>query len=500
MLTSGTLLQNRYRIIQPLGSGGQGAVYLAQHLGLNTYVAIKESFSNDPHSNAQFQTEANLLAHLSHPNLPRVTDFFIEPNGARYLVMEYVQGENLEALVQQRGAPISENEALNWFRQIFDAVKYLHTNHVIHRDIKPQNIIITPQHRAVLVDFGIAKVMASGALTGASMRFGSPGYASPEQYSGGTNERSDIYSLGATLYFALTGQTPPEAPMRAAGTKVIPPRQLNAGISQNVERAVLKAMEMNSGQRFGSIQELTNAWQIRLTNNRMFAIAGFVSTAILLLGFFLVTRALPIWGNTAATYPTLNVLPTPPAIATSLPPSPTPPKTDAISPTHPPLPPTVAPPLIEPTLLPTPTTVGDTGGIPILVPAIAGECPNPYTVQRGEWFLSIARKCGVTPQELLAANPGLNPNALRLGQTIRIPQPGEVFPTITPQTIGTVPADDTITEVPSTGGCSNPYTVERGDTINSIARKCGTTVEALMQTNGIPAPEYIFPGQHLRIP
>lgn len=256
MLIQGSLLQNRDRIVQPLGSGGQGAVYLAQHLGLNTYVAIKEIFSNDPHSNARFQTEANLLAHLSHPNLPRVTDFFIEPNGARYLVMEYVQGENLEMIVQRRGAPVPESEALNWFRQIFDAVKYLHANRVIHRDIKPHNIIITPQHRAVLVDFGIAKVMASGALTGASMRFGSPGFASPEQYSGGTDERSDIYSLGATLYFALTGQTPPEAPLRASGVKVIPPRELNAGISPNVERVVLKAMSLDAAMRYAKVSDI----------------------------------------------------------------------------------------------------------------------------------------------------------------------------------------------------------------------------------------------------
>lgn len=255
MLASGTLLQNRYRIVQPLGSGGQGAVYLAQHLGLNTYVAVKEGFSNDPTTNAQFQTEANLLARLSHPNLPRVTDFFIEPNGARFLVMEYVQGENLEKIVESRGTPIPESEALTWFRQIFDAVRYLHKSQVIHRDIKPQNMIITPQHRAVLVDFGIAKVMASG-VTGQSIRFGTPGYAPPEQYSGGTDERSDIYSLGATLYFALTGQTPIEAPMRASGLKLRTPRQVNVAISANVEDAIVTAMSLDAAQRFTSVNSM----------------------------------------------------------------------------------------------------------------------------------------------------------------------------------------------------------------------------------------------------
>ena len=167
----------------------------------------------------------------------------------------------------------------------------------------------------------------------------------------------------------------------------------------------------------------------------------------------------------------------------------------------------VTPIVVEPTLFPTPTTVGDTGQPPTQpTPGTPGDngtqsggvCSNPYTVQPGEWFYAIARKCGVTPDALLAANPGLNPNVLRPGQTLNIPAGGTTGGGAPP------PAQPTETtgggQPPASGGCSNPYTVQRGDTLYSIAQKCGTTVAAIQQANGIPAPEYIFPGQQLRIP
>lgn len=163
------------------------------------------------------------------------------------------------------------------------------------------------------------------------------------------------------------------------------------------------------------------------------------------------------------------------------------------------------PDLLQPTLLPTPTTVGDTGQ-PVATPANGsngqtggtGACASPYTVKAGEWFLLIARNCGVTPAELQAANPGVNPNLLRPGQVLNIPggssggggnQPP---PAMTPSSGGNPP--------PSAGTCTNPYVVQRGDTLYSIATRCGSTVLAIQQANGIPAPEYIFPGQQLTIP
>lgn len=172
----------------------------------------------------------------------------------------------------------------------------------------------------------------------------------------------------------------------------------------------------------------------------------------------------------------------------------------------------VTPIIVEPTLFPTPTTVGDTGQPPAQpTPGTPGEpgqptgsCSNPYTVQPGEWFYAIARKCGVTPQALLAANPGVNPSVLRPGQTLNIPggtsgggAPPPTQPTAQPPG---QPTETTGGQPPAGGACPNPYTVERGDTLYSIAQKCGTTVAAIQQANGIPSPEYIFPGQQLRIP
>lgn len=162
--------------------------------------------------------------------------------------------------------------------------------------------------------------------------------------------------------------------------------------------------------------------------------------------------------------------------------------------------------LVEPTLLPTPTTVGDvaqpvpttTDGTTTGQPT-GGACSSPYTVKAGEWFLLIARNCGVTAGQLQAANPGLNPNLLRPGQVINIPGGGSTGGNAPPPTQPTATSGGQ-QPPPSNGSCSNPYVVQRGDTLYSIATRCGTTVIAIQQANGIPAPEYIFPGQQLQIP
>ena len=220
---------------------------------------MKENLGGDPQL---FYAEANILAALHHPNLPRVSDHFIEAPptaaqpGAQYLVMDYIAGQTLEEVVQARRM-LTEQDALAWMFQVMDAVRYLHTNRIIHRDIKPQNIIITPDGRAVLVDFGIAKVMQPGRATVTGARgFGSPGYASPEQYTGGTDERSDVYSLGATMYFALTGVEPPSVPQRAGGVALVSIRQRNTSVSAKTESAIVKAMELRKDQRFQNIPEI----------------------------------------------------------------------------------------------------------------------------------------------------------------------------------------------------------------------------------------------------
>ena len=267
LLSPGFLLLNRYQILRALHPGGMAEIYLALDRNLNTRVAVKESFSTDPVANAQFQQEAQFLANLLHPNLPRVTDFFTEPNGARYLVMDFVEGENLQDIVHKRGR-LTPDQMLAWFKTIFNAVNYLHTQPqpIIHRDINPRNIIIRPDGKAMLVDFGIAKVLTGGTTTTHGLTgYGTPGYAPPEQYSGGTDERTDVYALGATMYFALTGETPPDAPMRAAGTILTPPSQFNPLITPRIERAILTAMNLNAAQRFHSVAELSQSIYAAIT-------------------------------------------------------------------------------------------------------------------------------------------------------------------------------------------------------------------------------------------
>ena len=165
-LSAGDLLQNRYRIDRPLGQGGMGTVYLAADQNLfDNLCAIKENAFTELLAQEQFKLQARLLSQLSHPNLPRVTDHFIEPDGRQYLVMDYVEGEDLEA--RRQGIPQPEGQVLAWLRDIFSAVDYLHGKGVVHRDIKPANIRLCPGGKAVLVDLGIAKVLSRQTLTGA---------------------------------------------------------------------------------------------------------------------------------------------------------------------------------------------------------------------------------------------------------------------------------------------------------------------------------------------
>jgi serine/threonine-protein kinase len=255
MLNPGTILQKRYQIIQPIDSGGMADVYLASDSRLGSRVVVKENRGGE---SRQFEQEAQVLANLSHPNLPHVIDHFIDPNGSQYLVMDYIAGENLEKIVQARGA-LAERDALVWLDQIFNAVEYLHANGIIHRDIKPANIIITPTGKAVLVDLGIAKRIGQGTQPGAR-GVGSPGFASPEHYTGGTDVRSDIYALGATVCFVLTAQVPVESLHRLAGTPLIPLRHsLRAPLI--VAPVIYKAMELKPGARFQSIGEFQAALQ-----------------------------------------------------------------------------------------------------------------------------------------------------------------------------------------------------------------------------------------------
>ena len=270
MLTTGTTLQNRYRIVSLLGQGGMGAVYRAWDTRLNVPVALKEMIPQpglDLHTLAQlrqqFQQEATVLARLNHPHLVDVTDF-LEEGGNTYLVMKFIEGESLADRIAREGA-LPESQVLLWAGQLLDALAYCHGRSIIHRDVKPQNVVITPEEQAVLVDFGLVKLWdPRDPRTRTAMRgMGTPEYASPEQYGtqpGHTNPCSDVYSLGATLYHALTGQAPPTANDRmAAPDQFTPVRGLNPRVSDATEAVVLRAMELPLASRFQSAAEMRAA-------------------------------------------------------------------------------------------------------------------------------------------------------------------------------------------------------------------------------------------------
>ena len=261
-LSPGQVLNNRYRIVRLLGQGGFGAVYRAWDSNLETARALKENLDTSPEAQRQFKREAQILDKLSHPNLPKVIDHFVISGQGQYLVMEFIEGEDLGTLLEKACGPLPEAQALPWIGQVCDALDYLHsqTPPIIHRDIKPANIKITPQGKAMLVDFGIAKVYELNMSTTAGARAVTPGYSPQEQYGlGATDARTDIYALGATLYHLLTGKQPPESVQRTIGVALEPPIKLNPVISKKTQTAILKAMESLPGKRFQSSVEFRQA-------------------------------------------------------------------------------------------------------------------------------------------------------------------------------------------------------------------------------------------------
>ena len=269
-LKPGTTLRNRYNIVGLIGSGGMGAVYLADDQRLKgRRCAIKEQIVIDTTLAAtiqkQFEQEASILAQLDHPGLPKVSDYFSGNGGSRdYLVMDYVPGQNLEQLIaeaQRNKTCLEEETVLEWVDQLCDILIYLHSRSpmVLHRDIKPANIKLTPDSRLKLVDFGLAKPFDPDdprTVTGLQ-GLGSLPYTPIEQYlghMGHTDARSDLYGLGATCYHLLTGRPPLSANDYFLNPeKLIAPQVVNASVSAHTSDMVLWAMQLHPNDRAMSV-------------------------------------------------------------------------------------------------------------------------------------------------------------------------------------------------------------------------------------------------------
>ncbi len=272
-LAPGEFLRGRYRIRSIIGQGGMGAIYLAEDERLTGRLcALKEvvhdTSLSDPlqqQAREQFYREASILARLDHPNLPKVSDYF-STTTKDYLVMDYVAGSDLRALIEQARVAhrhIAEGDVLAWMGQLMDALEYLHGQSppILHRDIKPSNIKLTPIGVVKLVDFGLVKVLEPDEMTVTVVQGrGTALYTPLEQYGGDTGHtdpRTDLYALSATLYHLLTSEPPAEAKQRFLSPEaLVPPRHHNPAISPAVERAILWGMALHPDDRPPDIRAL----------------------------------------------------------------------------------------------------------------------------------------------------------------------------------------------------------------------------------------------------
>jgi len=260
-LSDGQVINNRYRIRATLSQSGQEIGYSALDISLNSPVVVQEILNTSPECIQEFGYEARRLANLRHPGLPYVVDHFLVPGQGQYLVLEYVDGKDLQSLISQSGKGLPWARVVSWFGQVGEALAYLHsqTPPIIHRELKPANIRITPRGQAMLVGNGIARSADPSQRATFVPGSGSVAFISPEFYANDADVRSDIYSLGATLYATLTGRMPLESLKRQSGQPLTPPRQINPAIPPGIEQAVLRAMQLAPEQRFHSVREMLAA-------------------------------------------------------------------------------------------------------------------------------------------------------------------------------------------------------------------------------------------------
>lgn len=260
----GTLLVNRYELLEKIGEGGMGIVYKAKCTLLNRFVAVKvlkAEFNDYEDFITRFKQEANSIASLSHLNIVNVYDAGSE-NNVNFIVMEYINGKTLKQVIKEK-IRLSSLNTLDISLQIASALECAHKNNIIHRDIKPENILITEDNSVKLTDFGIAKIVDSVTLTISNNIIGSVHYLSPEQAKGkSVDSRTDIYSLGIVMYEMITGQVPFTAEnsisvaMMHIQEPVIPPKEINVNIPENINQVILKTLEKEPLNRFQTAKEL----------------------------------------------------------------------------------------------------------------------------------------------------------------------------------------------------------------------------------------------------
>ena len=264
MLELGTMLSGRYEVLKRVGSGGMADVYMAKDHKLNRNVAVKvlkSEYVEDEKFLKKFETEAQAVARLSHPNIVNIYDVGME-DGINYIVMELVEGITLKEYIRKKGY-LSPKETVEISTQIASAISHAHKNHIIHRDIKPQNILVSDTGIIKVTDFGIAKATSSNTVTSTATAMGSVHYISPEQAKGRfCDEKSDIYSLGITMYEMVTGHVPFDhengvtIALMHLQNEITPPSQIRDGIPDSLEKIILKCTMKKPEERYQTADDL----------------------------------------------------------------------------------------------------------------------------------------------------------------------------------------------------------------------------------------------------